>query len=185
MKETASSVVEKPIIVGSILAFTLLSLGTILLLNSTTPLEKKETILSDTFNVSENRYENRSAWLKNDVNYIVSFSVSEDTIKFYAMSEGTLSAWLQHQFEPAWIESQYHHFALGGTGAPEGGMTWYFVFFNNNTSTKEVHIEVSNAWTETNYIGLLEGAALVLSGGIISIIMKLRYNQASGAAYGN
>ena len=167
----------KAIVGGVILTLALLSSGTFLLLNSLTPLEKKNVILNDTFNVSGASYENRTAWLENNVNYIVLFSVSEGTIKFYSMDEGVLSVWLQHQFDPPWIESEYYHFATGVSGASGGGSKMYFVFFNNETSTKEVHLEVSNAWEETNYIGLFGGASLVLFGGIIGIITKSRYDK--------
>jgi len=170
-------VVGKAIVGGVILALALLGSGTFLLLNSLTPLEKKNVILNDTFNVSGGDYENRTAWLENNVNYIVLFSVSEGTIKFYSMDEGVLSVWLQQQFDPPWIESEYYHFATGVSGASEGGSKMYFVFFNNETSTKEVHLEVSNAWEETNYIGLFGGASLVLFGGIIGLITKSRYDR--------
>jgi hypothetical protein len=164
----------KEVIIGSILVLTLLSSGTFLLVTSLAPLEKKNTILNDTFNVPGNKYENRTAWLKNDVDYRFSFTVSEGTIKFYPMSEAQLSVWLQGQFEPRWEESDQFYAGIGGTGDPAGGSTYYFVFFNNATSTKEVHLEVSNAWQETNYVSLLGGAALILSGTIIGIILRYR-----------
>lgn len=69
----------KAIIIGSILVFALLSSGAFLLLNSLAPLEKKDIILNDTFNVSRDNYENRTAWLENNVSYTVFFSVSEGT----------------------------------------------------------------------------------------------------------
>lgn len=169
--------VNKAIFIGGIVVLALLSSGTFLLLNSLAPLEKKNIILNDTFNVPGNTYENRTAWLNNNVNYIVSFSVSEGTIKFYSMNEGVLSVWLQHQFEPPWVEAEYYHFSVGVSGVSEGGSTMYFVFSNNDTVTKEVHLEVSNAWQETNYIGLFGGATLVLFGGILGIITKSRYSK--------
>jgi hypothetical protein len=163
----------KEVIIGSILVLALLGSGTFLLLTSLTPLEKKNTILNDIFNVSGNTIENRTAWLKNDVDYRVSFTVSEGTIKFYPMDESVASVWLQHQFEPRWVEEDYYHCGIGGAGEAAGS-TWYFVFWNNDTSTKEVNLEVSNAWQETNYMSLLGGAALILSGTIIGVILRYR-----------
>lgn len=169
--------VGKAIAGGVILVLALLSSGTFLLLNSLALLEKKNVILNDTFNVTGGKYENRTAWLENSVSYTVLFSVSQGTIKFYSMDEAVLSVWLQHQFDPPWIESEYYHFTTGVSGASEGGSNMYFVFFNNETSTKEVHLEVSKAWEETNYIGLLGGASLVLLGVIIGIITKSRHDK--------
>lgn len=138
-------VVGKAIVVGGIVVLALLSSGTFLALSSLAPLERKNIILNETFNVSGGNYENRTTWLENNVNYIVFFSVSEGTIKFYSMDEGVLSVWLQHQFDPHWIESEYYHYATGVSGASEGGSNMYFVFLNNDTFTKEVHLEVSKA----------------------------------------
>lgn len=169
--------IGKTVVIGGILTLALLTSGTFLLLDSLAPLEKKIVILNDTFNVPANQYENRTAWLKNNVNYNVYFSVSEGTIKFYAMDEAIASVWLQHEFEPPWIETEYYHYSTGVSGATGGGSTMYFVFLNNDAATKEVHLEVSNAWQETNYIELFEGATLALLGGIASIITKSRYSK--------
>lgn len=170
-------VAVKAMVVGVVLVLALLSSGTFLLLNSLMPMEQKHIILNNTFNVSRGSYENKTAWLENNVNYIVFFMVSEGTIKFYSMDEGVLSVWQQHQFDPPWIESEYYHYATGVSGASGGGSNMYFVFLNNDTVTKEVHLEVSKAWEETNYIGLLTGASLVLLGGIIGIITKSKYDK--------
>lgn len=164
----------KEVIIGSMIVLALLGPGAFLLMNSLSPLEKKNIVLNDTFNVPENKYENRTAWLKYLVDYRVSFTVSEGTIKFYPMEEGVLSVWLQHQFEPAWVESDQYNMGIGGSGESGGGSTWYFVFLNNDTFTKEVHLEVSNAWKETNYVGLFGGAALILSGIMVGVILTYR-----------
>lgn len=137
---------EKQVIIGSILVLALLVPGAFILMNSLSPLQKKNVILDDVFNVPSTKYENRTAWLINGVDYRLSFAVSEGKIKFYPMSEGQLSVWLQHQFEPKWYESEQFNMGIGGSGDPAGGPTFYFVFFNNETFTKEVHLQVWNAW---------------------------------------
>jgi hypothetical protein len=173
----AKPMVGKAVVVSSVIALALLGAGVFLLMNSLTPLERENIVLNDTFNVLGNKYENRTALLKNDVDYRVFFTVSDSTIKFYPMSEDEFSIWQQGQFEPRWVESDQYYARIGGTGNPAGGATFYFVFFNNNTSIREVHLEVSNAWQETNYIGLFGGAALILSGCIIGIIAKYRLTR--------
>lgn len=166
----------KAVIIGSILALALLGAGVFLLANSLQPLERENIVLNDTFNVLAGAYGNKTAWLKNGVDYRVSFT-SDSAVKFYPMSEAQLSVWQQGQFEPRWVDSDQYYAGIGGSGDPAGGSTYYFVFFNNDTFTKEVHLEVSNRWQETNYIGLLGGAALLLSGGIIVIIAKYRLTR--------
>jgi hypothetical protein len=160
----------------SAIALVLLGAGTLFLINSITPLEKKDVILNDTFNVLGNKYENKTALLKNNVDYRISFTAS-DSAKFYPMSEAQFSIWQQGQFEPRWVESAQYYAGIGTSGDPAEGVTYYFVFFNNNTSTIEVHLEVSNAWQETNYIALLGGAALILSGSVIGVIVIYRQKK--------
>jgi hypothetical protein len=169
--------VGKMLVVISAIALVLLGTGAFFLINSITPLEKEDVILNDTFNVLGNRYDNKTAWLKNNVDYSISFTASDSVIKFYPMHEIQFSIWQQGQFEPQWVESDQYHMMIGGTGDPGGGVTYYFVFFNNKTSTIEVHLEVSNTWQETNHIALLGGAALVLSGSVIGVIVIYRQKK--------
>lgn len=172
-----ATALRKEVIIGSVIALSLLGPGVFLLMNSLTPMEKKETVLSVTFTIARNSYENRTSWLKDRVDYRVYFTVSEGKIKFYPMSEAQLSVWLQGQFEPLWYESGQFSMGIGATGSSGGRSTVYFVFFNDDTFTKEVHLEVSNSWQEANFAGLLGGTALILSGGIAGIIIKSRLSR--------
>lgn len=163
----------KAIIIGGIVILALLSSGTFLLLNSLTPLDKKNIILNDTFNVAARSYENRTAWATSSGDYIASIDVSGGTINVSWVPRVEL--WLDGQFKPDWIETDQTDMGFGmSMASEEQKIAIYLVFLNNDTVTKEVQLEVSKVWKETNYIGLLGGAALVLSGIITVIVLKYR-----------
>lgn len=164
-------------IIGSLIVLVLLSAGTFLLLNSWAPLEKKNVLLNDSFSVAGNKYENRTVWVGSSGVYVASFTVSEGTIKFYPMISDEFSMWLEGQFEPNWepnwVESEQTDYPVGISLAEEGDpFCFVFVFVNNDTIAKQVHLEVSRTWKETNYVALLGGTALILSGIIIGVILK-------------
>ena len=172
--------VGKGEIIGSLIVLVLLSAGTFLLLNSLAPLEKKNVLLNDSFSVAGNTYENRTVWINSSGVYVASFTVSEGTIKFYPMFSDELSMWLEGQFEPDWVESDQTAYQVGVSLAEEGDpFCFVFVFVNNDTIAKQVHLEVSRAWKETNYVALLGGTALILSGIIIGVILKYRHKTHS------
>jgi hypothetical protein len=163
--------VTKRIIICSTLVSALLIAGTFLLVNSFAPLEKKNVLFDDSFEVISNGYENRSVWIETTGDYAASFNVSEGLIKFAPMLQSQFDRWLDGQFEPSWIETDQTVYGMG-IGGQYAGYALYFVFVNNDTYTKAVHLEVAKVWKETNYISLFESIALILSGAIIGIGLK-------------
>ncbi|UCE15935.1 MAG: hypothetical protein JSV12_08785 [Candidatus Bathyarchaeota archaeon] len=166
--------VGKGIIIGSIIVLALLSAGTFLLLNSLVPLEKKDILLSDSFNVAGNTYENRTAWIGSSGEYVASFTVSEGTIKGCLLIPPEFSNWLEGISEPDWIESNQADFEMTMDLGEGEGHHMYFVFVNDDSFTKEVYVEFSKVWEETNYVNLFGGATLVLLGTIITILLKYK-----------
>lgn len=163
----------KATIIGSIMVLALLSAGAFLIVNSVTPLEKKNVLLNDSFNVLGNNYANRTAWISSSGEYVASFTVSGGTVNFSWVP--TVDLWLTGQFKPDWYETDHADYAFGASLGQEGVRSQFsFVFLNNDTVTKEVHLEVLKVWKETNYAGLLGGAALVLSSAIVTIVLKYR-----------
>jgi len=169
-----SSVSKKGAIFGSILILALMSSGVFLTVNSLTPLDKKYVLVNDSFSVAGNKYENRTGQIDSSGEYVATFTVSEGTIKSALMIGPVFSLWAEGKYTPDWVESDQ---ADLGTGVSLGGgesATMYVVFWNTETLTKQVHLEVSKVWKETNYIGLFGGAALVLSCAIITIALMYR-----------
>jgi hypothetical protein len=161
--------IGRVMIIGGIVVLALLSSGTFLLLNSLAPLEKKDTVLNDVFNVAANSYENKTAWAASSGEYIASIVVSGGTINVSWVP--TVELWLDGQYKPHWTETAHTDMGFGISMGPGEKSAIYLVFLNNDTVTKEVQLEVSKVWKETNHIGLLGGAALILSGIIIVIVL--------------
>jgi len=138
-----------------------------------TPLEKEEVQLSDTFNVAGHSYENKTAWITSSGEYIASFTVQGGTINFSWVP--MVELWLEGKYTPDWHETDQLQYGFGASLGEEGVRSPFsFLFMNNDTNTKVVHLEVLKVWEETNYIGLTEGATLVLSGATIGIILVYR-----------
>ncbi len=169
------SVVGKGIVIGSIMVLALLSAGAYALLNSSAPLEKKNILLNESFSVTGHTYENRTTWIDSSGEYVASFTVSEGTIKSTLMVGPIFSLWVEGRYEPDWVESDQADLGTGMSLGEGEEATMYFVFWNNDTFTKQVHLEASKIWEETNYVGLLGGAALFLSGTLTAIVLKYRY----------
>jgi hypothetical protein len=159
---------RKTIIIGGIPVLALLTAGTFLLVSSFAPLEKKNVLFDGSLDIVSNGYENRSVWIESTGDYAASFTVSEGLIKFAPMLQSQFDRWLDGLFEPSWIEAHQTVYGMS-MGGQYAGYTLYFVFVNNDSFTKTVHLEVSKVWKETNYIGLFGSTALILSGTIIGI----------------
>jgi len=166
-------VIGRGVIIGGATALVMLSLGAFLLLNSMTLLEKKEVLLNDTFNVAGHTYENKTAWVTSSGDYIASFTVQGGTINFSWVPRVEL--WLEGKYTPDWRESDQLEYGFGASLGEEGIRSPFsFVFQNNDTSTKEVHLQVSKIWEETDYVSRLGGAALVLAGIMIAVVVAYR-----------
>ncbi len=164
---------QKAVIIGSIVTLAMLSPGAFLLLHSITPLEKEEVLLNDTFNVAGHSYQNKTAWITSSGEYIASFTVLGGTINFSWVP--LVELWLEGKYTPDWHETDQLQYGFGASLGEEGVRSPFsFVFQNNDTTTKEVHLQVSKAWEETDYISRLGGAVLVLAGTMIAVVLVYR-----------
>jgi len=163
----------KSLIIGAVLVLVLFVSGIFLVFNSLSPLEKKNVVLNDTFSVAPESYQNRTAIITSDGQYVASFVVTGGTINFSWVP--TVELWLDGQFKPNWLETDETEAGFSFSFEQGFGKTYlYLVFLNNGTSTKDVRLEVFKAWTEMNYVGLLGGAALIICGAIIAVVLKYR-----------
>lgn len=170
---------ERRMVLGGIMVIALLGVGSFLLLNSFMPQEKKSILLSESFNVAGHGYENKTVMVDSSGKYVASFIVSEGTIKSSLMVGSIFSLWKEGQYEPQWIESDQGDLGTGISLGEGEVVTVYFVFWNNDTFTKQVRLEASKVWEETNYVGVFGGAALILSGTIVGVIYKVRHKGQS------
>jgi len=162
---------RKEIMIGLLIALMLSGAGVFILSTSLTPLEKKDVLLNDSFDIPGNAYENRTAWIGSSGEYIAFFTVSPGTIKFFPMTPPELSLWLEGKYEPAWIEKDHADLGMGLSIGEGEGHLLYFVFVNDDMFTKQVHVRVTRVWQELNYTGLLGGVTIILAAAIVSVIV--------------
>lgn len=167
---------RKRIIIATATTLALLAIGTYLLAGSLTLQERKEILLDDSFNVLGNHYENRTLSIPSSGDYVASFTVSNGTIKFHSFTAATLELWQEGQYEPDWVEMDQTDYGMGIELGPQENLFIYLIFVNDDSFQKEVHLEVARVWNEMNYLGLLGGAALVLIGILMALVVisKLR-----------
>jgi hypothetical protein len=161
---------RKAVIVGGAIVLVLFIAGTFLIINSLAPLEKNDVLLSDSFSVPGNNYEYRTAVINSSGEYVASFAVSSGVIKFYFFDEATFPMWQEGQFEPSWVEADTAGYGMSITLGAQRNYLEYFVFLNENSIEKEVHLQFARVWNESNYIGLLSGAAIIATGIIIGLV---------------
>ncbi len=160
----------KTVIVGGITTLALISIGAFLLLNSLTPLEKEQVLLNDVFTVAEHSYQNQTVWVTSSGDYVASFTAQGGTINFSWVP--TVELWLEGKYTPDWQETDQDQYGFGASLGEEGVRSPFsFVFQNNDTSTRQVHLQVAKVWQETDYTSLIGGTIMILSGTTIAIII--------------
>ena len=163
-------VARRAIIVSGVIVLVLFIAGVFLLINSLAPVEKNNVLLNDSFSVLGNNYEYRTALIHSSGDYVASFAVSNGVIKFYPFDEATFPMWQGEQFEPSWVEADHADYGMSITLGAQGSYPHYFVFVNEDSIEKEVHLQVARVWNESNYVGLLSGAAITAIGIIIGLV---------------
>jgi len=164
----------KGAIVYGLIVLALLSVGAYVLLSSVTPLEKESLLLDDSFSVAGREYENKTVWADSSGEYSASFTVTEGTINATLMVGNVFSLWTEGLYQPDWVESDQANLGAGMALGQGESAPIHFVFWNNDTLTKQVHLEASKMWKETNYVSLLGGTGLILSGIIMCVISARR-----------
>jgi hypothetical protein len=163
---------KKGIIIATLMALALVAIGISLLINSLIWKEKREILLNDSFIVPANSYEYRTASIRTSGEYVASFNVSNGIIKFFPFTEGTFTLWQEGQFNPHWTETYHTNYGMMVSLETEGKTHFfYFVFLNEDSFNKEVSLQVSRIWEESNYVNLLSGAAFVLAGMVIGVVI--------------
>lgn len=172
-KKVVETLALKTVVIGAIVVLVMASLGAFLLLNSMTPQEKEQVLLNDVFAVAGHSYQNKTAWVTSSGEYIASLTVLGGTINFSWVP--MVELWLEGKYTPDWQESDQLEYGFGASLGEEGIRSPFsFVFQNNDTATRQVHLQVSKVWEETDYVSRLGGAVLVLAGIMVAVVLVYR-----------
>ena len=155
---------RKRLLVGSFIILGLLLIGTFVLVHSAlAKVEKSEVLLNNSFTVQGDSYQIKGPVLiPVSGEYVASFTVSEGTIKFYPLVPTFYQMWQEGEEPPFLVEENHADYETSISTPSSFDM--HFLFVNEDSYQKEVHLQVSRIWPETNYLGMMEGAAMMAIG---------------------
>lgn len=145
-------------------------------------MDKSAVPLDEVLLVEGNDYGYKLFNTYSNLDYTASFTVLNGTIKScYPLSEALFQEWQQGQYEPTWVETNHGEYEINKsadipqeyTGA--GGIRLlFFVFKNEDSFMKEVNLQVTEFWQETNYAYLTVGILLMVMSatGLMVVIAK-------------
>jgi len=171
--------IQKRLWVGSVVILGMLLVGTYLLVHSVfAQVERSNVLLNDSFTIQANDYQYRttliySPAMPESAQYTASFTVSSGTIKFSPFTPGTYQLWQEGTYQPDWTEADHADYGMSiGSGTQADNFNMYFVFLNDASYDKEVHLQVARVWNETNYPGMILGIATIATGMSTGFITK-------------
>jgi hypothetical protein len=162
------------LLVGSAIILGLLLVGTFVLIHSALEkVEKSKVLLNNSFTVQGDSYQIRGPVLiPVSGEYVASFTVSEGTIKFYPLDPPFYQMWQEGEEPPFLFEGD--HADWGMSISTPSSYDMYFLFVNEDSYPKEAHLQVSRNWPETNYLGMIEGVAMMVLGSGLVAGLKMK-----------
>ncbi|HEY4675024.1 MAG TPA: hypothetical protein VIH48_03105 [Candidatus Bathyarchaeia archaeon] len=154
---------------GSLVCLALLIIGAVIFFYFSAPTEKSQIALDNLLTVQANEYGYKEFGFFSDKDTIASFNVSNGTVKSCEPLTGALFLkWQEGQYEPNWAEKDHENYKLIKEYIPPGliGPVYvrYFLFFNEDSYDKEVHLQVTQFWSEQNSLNLVIGVATIVAG---------------------
>jgi len=155
---------KNKLLIGSAIILGLLLIGTFILTHSAlVKVEKSEVLLNNSFTVQEDSHQIRGPVLISvSGEYVASFTVSEGTIKFYLLDPASYQMWQEGKEPPFMVEE--NHADWGMSISTPSSFDMHFLFVNEDSYPKEAHLQVSRNWPETNILGMIQGAAMMVIG---------------------
>ena len=174
---------KQKLLVGSIIVLGMLLLGTFTLVSFLAnpafgQVEKSEVAWSGSLTVQGNETKWKDFGVLSPYDYIASISVSNGTIRSsHPLDETLFYHWQEGQFEPDFHETDHADYKLSTpshsvvvTGAV---YIRYFIFVNEAPYPKEIQYQITRIWHEKNYLAILSGIAMISTGMIIGIGLKV------------
>lgn len=182
-------IMQKKFLLGVAISLALLIIGMVILAFFCAPMEKSQVTYDESKTVKANEcgfkdFLYYSAW-----DNIVSFSVSNGTIKFCEpLTTALLLEWEAGKYEPDWIEANHGSYEYRKANLPPGMIGPVFVriflFLNPDAYDKVVQIKVTGYWNEPNTSNLMSGATLIVIGSgtglLLAIIYVIMYKRKAG-----
>jgi len=136
--------------------------------------EKKDILLNNYLTVQGNDYEYRTINVSSG-DFVASFTVSEGKIKFSIFPDPAyISMWQEGTFDTTWSETDHLKYGIGVTSdGSETSSSMVFVFVNEDSYAKEVHLRFCRFWHEMNYMGIMGGVAIMAIGAGLAVRLRI------------
>lgn len=175
---------EKSFLLGSLACLALFVIGAVILLYFSAPIEKSQIMFDKFLIVQANEYGYKEFGFFSDKDNVASFSVSNGTIKSCEpLTEALFLEWQEEHYEPNWVETDHEDYKLSKENIPPGligaVLVRYFLFFNEDSYDKEVHLQVTQFWNEHNSLNLVGGVAAIVIGLGIETGLIVMYKRKS------
>jgi hypothetical protein len=180
-----NSMSKRELLVTGVIILTMHVIGTFLFINSSfAQVERSAVVLNDSFTVPANDYQiSEPISFPKGSDGLYSFTVSEGTIKFFPLDIYFYKYWeedrdkLLPMLTIGWVEGDdvnYRVWSHDGSPYWEGGCEIRCVFFNEDSYDKEVQMQITVTWYETNYLGMIGGIAIVVMGPVLGMTVKTK-----------
>ena len=133
------------------------------------PIEKTRVNYDRFLTVKANEYRVKDFGYYSGWDNIASFNVLNGTIRSCEpLTEALYLEWKAGQYEPNWVEADHGSYEYRKANLPPGmiGPMYgrYFLFSNQDSYDKVVHIQVTAYWDEPNTQNLMIGIVLIVIG---------------------
>lgn len=155
-------------------AFLLFIIGAVVLSNYST-VRKNYVTLEQILTIQGNTYGYKIFDTFKSFDYTASFTVLNGSIKScFPLPEGYFDEWQKGQYEPNWgVKTSYAEYEIKRAefmpGTAGGIVLYWFAFYNEDPSAKEVKVQVTQYRSETDPVNTSVGVAAILAGAVLSM----------------
>jgi len=155
-------------------AFLLFVIGAMVLSNYST-VKRNYVTLDQVLTIQRNNYGYKIFDTYKSFDYTASFTVLNGSIRScFPLQEGDFNEWQNGQYEPSWgvktslaeYEIERAEFMPGTAG---GVVLYWFAFYNEDPSAKEVKVQVTQHWSEMDATNTSVGVVAILAGAVLSV----------------
>lgn len=154
-------------------AFLLFIVGAVVLSNYST-VRKNYVTLDQILTIQGNNYGYKMFDTFKSFDYTASFTVLNGSIRScFPLPEAYFDEWQKGQYEPSWgVKTSYTEYEIKRAefmpGTVGGIVLYWFAFYNEDSSAKEVMVQVTRYWSETDLVNSSVGVATILAGAVLS-----------------
>ena len=170
---------------------TLLVVGVVIFAFFSSPLEKSTNIVDEVIIIKGDELKFRKFSVYSKYDHVASFTLSNGTIITCDPLNFTFyNYWWENEYSPSWYEASEGEYNYAGDYSPPNLMVpmnrYAFLFDNQDSYDKEVHVKVTSYRIEQNATNLIIASVLTLSGLFLGIGLaaKVHKDEASTSKTG-